>query len=63
MPRKRFTPEQIIIHLREAEVLLSSASYVVAPLTIANDPRALITYQANNPCRQRADSCTVDRNL
>ena len=28
MPRKRFTPEQIIIHLREAEVLLSQGKSV-----------------------------------
>jgi len=29
MPRKRFTPEQIITHLREAEVLLSQGKNVV----------------------------------
>ena len=28
MPRKRFTPEQIITHLREAEVLLSQGKSV-----------------------------------
>ena len=28
MPRKRFTPEQIITHLREAEVLLSQGKNV-----------------------------------
>ncbi|QDT66874.1 hypothetical protein V22_41460 [Calycomorphotria hydatis] len=31
MPRKRFTTEQIIQHLREAEVLISQGQTVIQP--------------------------------